>query len=82
MTSVLYTCIILYIRCVSVFSNDLIELSKQPLGLPELQILELAHNDIDTLPDDFLSVCCKLESLDLSYNRLSEFDYFIYFIKL
>jgi len=82
MTSVLYTCIILYIHCVSVFSNDLIELSKQPLGLPELQILELAHNDIDTLPDDFLSVCCKLESLDLSYNRLSEFDYFIYFIKL
>lgn len=37
---------------------------------PSLTVLSLANNQVDALPDDFLSYAPKLQSLFLGYNRL------------
>ncbi|KAL4226999.1 Leucine-rich repeat serine/threonine-protein kinase 2 [Mactra antiquata] len=52
--------------------NDLMALPEKPIGLQELQSLDLSHNQIDCLPDLFLMSCSKLETLDLSFNILTK----------
>ncbi|XP_072026368.1 leucine-rich repeat serine/threonine-protein kinase 2-like [Amphiura filiformis] len=50
--------------------NKLKELPNQVLGLKRLNLLDLSHNSLPSIPASFLKECPALESLNLSHNEL------------
>lgn len=55
------------------FSNSITELCV-PLCLPEVKVLDLSRNSVENISSDFLTGCPKLESLNVSMNRICEYD--------
>ena len=55
-------------------SNHLIALPDTPLGLKQLKKLDICHNQIDCIPENFLHTCSKLEHLEASFNYISEYS--------
>ncbi|XP_025107353.1 leucine-rich repeat serine/threonine-protein kinase 2-like isoform X2 [Pomacea canaliculata] len=51
-------------------SNVIEMLPDTPLQLEELRLLDLSHNRISCIPDQFLIQCSKLEALEAANNKL------------
>lgn len=57
--------------CVSLFSNCIRELCV-PLSLPEIKLLDVSKNSVEKVSADFLTGCPKLETLNVSANKICE----------
>ncbi|XP_041348341.1 leucine-rich repeat serine/threonine-protein kinase 2-like isoform X2 [Gigantopelta aegis] len=55
----------------SLAKNNLKSLEGCSLKLPKLKELILSHNEIESIPDSFLSTCQKLETLEALNNKLT-----------
>jgi Leucine-rich repeat (LRR) protein len=53
-------------------SNEIAALPKSPLELEDLRVLDLSHNYISVLPENFLTCCSKLEILCAANNQLGK----------
>ncbi|KAK3610610.1 hypothetical protein CHS0354_009068 [Potamilus streckersoni] len=51
-------------------NNCMVSLPETSLGLKKLEILNISHNVLTCIPEDFLHTCVKLKFLDASFNRL------------
>lgn len=56
----------------SVFSNSINELCV-PLCLPEVKTLDLSKNSVENVSADFLTGCPKLETLNVSMNKICKY---------
>lgn len=56
----------------SLFSNSITELCG-PLHLPEIKLLDVSKNSVESISPDFLSGCPKLEAFNVSVNKICEF---------
>lgn len=45
-----------------------------PLCLPEVKVLDVSRNSVESISPDFLTGCPKLESLNVSMNKICEYD--------
>lgn len=53
------------------FSNSITELCV-PLCLPEIKMLDVSKNSVENISPDFLTGCLKLETLNVSMNKICE----------
>lgn len=59
------------ILLLSLFSNGITEL-RVPLCLPEIKLLDVSKNSVENISPDFLTGCPKLETLNVSMNKICE----------
>ncbi|KAK1168977.1 leucine-rich repeat serine/threonine-protein kinase 2 [Acipenser oxyrinchus oxyrinchus] len=59
---------------ISLEGNKITEIVS-PLCLSELRLLDISKNDISTIAENFLSQCLKLETFNVSFNKLSSVPY-------
>ncbi|KAL3853636.1 hypothetical protein ACJMK2_017166 [Sinanodonta woodiana] len=51
-------------------NNRIVSLPETNLGLKELESLNISHNELTCIPENFLRTCAKLKFLDASFNHL------------
>lgn len=56
----------------SLFRNSITELCK-PLCLPEIKLLDVSKNSVENISPDFLTGCPKLETFNVSMNKICEY---------
>lgn len=57
---------------VLLFSSNCITELCVPINLPEVKLLDVSKNSVDKVSPDFLTGCPKLETLNISVNKICE----------